>query len=121
MPGIEFVAVVVAKPKSSEKRSRYLEALAKASVFWRALHTMNPEQSSDWKRPNLIRFRNNYSKKLRKKGLALFDFQWVHDLSIGRIDISKLDNFATLYGQIFPDDPTQTTLPTDGEVNFPTE
>lgn len=119
---IRFSAVLVTengnKAKLGGKVDRYKEAVAKASVMWRMLHVLVPGTDKDWARANGIQFKNNYTEKLDKQGIAMFDFTWTHKLSIGDINLDDLADLLTIAGEIFPDDPTHTTLPVEGEVTF---
>ena len=121
IPGIRFSAVVVTKNKGAERSSRYLEGLAKASIMYRLLHCMEPPFGSSAKRANAIGFKNSYSSAFDRMGLSVFDFTWVHELRIGDINVDCLADFATISGQLFPNDPTHTTLPTEGEVTLESE
>ena len=120
-PEVRFSAVVVTKGTSSQKSSRYQEAIAKAGIFWRMLHVMEPDASQAWKRADDIQFKNEYSEKLDKEGVSLFHFTWTHRLALGSIDAEQLDDLTTIFGDIYPDKPDlpdDDLLPTQGEVTF---
>lgn len=122
LPQIRFSAAILAKQGNSKelggKQDRYLAGIAKCSIFYRLLHVMKPAQSQGWRRAEDIQWRNSYSKDLDKEGIAMFEFTWTHTLTLGDINIECLDDFLTLFGDIFPDSPDKDNVPVQGEVDF---
>lgn len=121
-PDIRMKAVVVAKNKGGQNlnqpKDRYVQGVLLSGMVWRMLMVMTPDDDTPYTRPHSIQFKNNYSKKVDKLSLSLWAFTWLHTLEIGSIDVSQLDELLDVFGQLFPNNPAQDTVPTEGRVTY---
>lgn len=130
---VEFAGVIVCQSTGlanlGDKKDRYDAAIASASAMLRMLHVMDPQLRTDeqieanaprklWSRPDQIQFQNVYSESADKKGFSMFEFRWVHTMQVGDINVNCLEDLNEIFGQIFPNDPTKSNPPVEGEVDF---
>ena len=48
----------------------------------------------------------------------MFEFRWVHTMQVGDVNVNCLEDLSEIFGQIFPNDPTKSNPPVEGEVDF---
>lgn len=129
-PPVRFSMIVVTKNgrqgdlgHQPDVKDRHRAAIALSSIILRLIHEMEPSSEQCWGGPDRVAWRFENSTKLEDKGMSIIHFVWEHKLEVGRLDLDKLDDFATLFGEIFPDsdiNPNPDLLPVEGQVDLPT-
>lgn len=121
-PDVRFKAVIVTRNQGRQNLNnpgdRYLQGVALSGIVWRMLQVMCPADDDPYTRPHSIQFKNNYTKKLDKLGVSLWAFTWLHQMHIGDIDETQLDDLLTVFGQLYPNNPDKDTVPTEGQVDY---
>lgn len=121
-PEVRFKAVIVTRSQGRQNLNssgdRYIQGVTLSGILWRLLQVMCPDDDAPYTRPTAIEFKNNYSKKLDKLGVSLWAFTWLHQMHVGDIDSTQLDDLLTTYGQLYPNNPDKDTVPTEGQVTY---